>query len=100
MTNAEITNVHRDGEAPKENPSSSTHPASVTHKVRLPMCIPVVLSLVGLDKEEKAIESCTVSCKRTTSSQISENLDEGIVANAKAQYSKVPRAEEVIVGIY
>ena len=56
--NAEIANVFRDGKAPKENPSSSAHPVSITHKVRLPTFIPVVLSLVGLDKEEnsKAIE--------------------------------------------
>ena len=55
--NAEIANayVYRDGEAPKENPSSSAHPVSVTCKVRLPTFIMVVLSLVGLDKEEKAI---------------------------------------------
>ena len=57
--------IRRDGESPiaKENPSSSAHPVSVTHKVlvRLPTFIPVVLSLVGLDKVEKAIdlESCT-----------------------------------------
>jgi len=71
---AEIAKVYRDGEASKENPSSSTHPVSVTRKVRLPTFIPVVLSLVGLDKEVKAVESCTVSRKRTTSSQISEEI--------------------------
>ena len=70
MANAEIANcnVFRDGEAPKENPSSSAHPVSITHKVRLPTFIPLVLALVRLDKEEKALESCTVSHKRTTSS--------------------------------
>ena len=71
---AEIANMFRDGKAPKENPSSSTHPVSITHKVRLPTIILVVLSLVRLDKEEKAIESCTVSRKRTTSSQLSKKI--------------------------
>ena len=76
MANAEIANVCRDGEAPKENQSSSAYPVSLTRKVRLPTYIPVVLSLVGLDKEEEAVESCTVSCKKTTNSQISEKVTE------------------------
>ena len=46
--------MYRDREASKENPSSSTHAVSVTHKARLPTVIPVVCSLVGLNKDEKA----------------------------------------------
>ena len=72
--NAEIINVYKDKEASTENPSSSTHPVHVAPKVRLPMLILVVLSLVEPDKEEKAIESCTVSCKRTTRSQKSKTI--------------------------
>ena len=76
MEIAEIADVKvaRDGEASKENPSSSAHPVSITCKVRLPMFIPVVQSLVRHDKEEKAIESYTVSRKRTTSSQITKKI--------------------------
>ena len=66
--NAENANMCRDGdlEASKENPSSSAHPVSIPCKVRLPTYIPVVQSLVGLDKEEKAIELFTVSRKSSS----------------------------------